>query len=88
MPYQYKMVQVPAAISVSGSERGTEAASYLESLATGQASQGWDFYRVDTIGVLVEPGWLASHLRTPTGGILGKEPSFSQYFVVTFRKDQ
>ena len=40
MPYQYKMVQVPTAISVSGSERGTEAASYLESLATGQASQG------------------------------------------------
>ena len=43
---------------------------------------------MDTIGVLVEPGWLASLLRTLTGGILGKEPTFSQYFVVTFRKDQ
>jgi hypothetical protein len=38
---------------------GNEAAYYLQTIANEYAAQGWEFYRVDTIGVVVEPGCLA-----------------------------
>lgn len=86
MPYQYRMIQIPPAISVTGVEKGTEAAHYLESLANQQAQQGWEFYRVDSIGVEVRPGCIAGLLHTLTGGVLGAEITYTSYYVVTFRK--
>ena len=79
MPYQYKMSQIPPSISVRGQEQGTEAASYLESQANEQARQGWEFYRVDTVGVEVSPGCI--------GGLLGQKATYTNYFVITFRKE-
>jgi len=77
--YQYKMVQVPPNIEVQAREhRGNEAAAYLEGVVNSNAGQGWEFYRVDAIGVSVRPGCLA--------GLLGGKRVTSTYYVVTFRK--
>jgi hypothetical protein len=58
------MVQVPPAIAVKEKEhRGTEAATYMESVVNQMAQQGWEFYRVDSIGVQLKPGCLAGVQR-------------------------
>jgi hypothetical protein len=75
----YKMVQVPPRIVVEGGkQKGYEAALFLEELVNRYARQGWDFYRVDTIGVTTPPGCL--------GAILGQKEVTVQYYVVTFRR--
>jgi len=77
--YQYKMVQVPPNIQVQAKEhRGNEAAVYLESVVNAEARNGWEFYRIDSIGVSVKPGCLA--------GLLGQKEQLITYYVVTFRK--
>lgn len=75
--YDYRMVQVPPNISVRKST-GNDAAMYLQTIASEQAAQGWEFYRVDTIGVAVDPGCL--------GMLLGQRQALTQYYVVTFRR--
>ena len=77
--YRYKMVQIPPNIEVSaGSSTRGKAASYLESIVNEYAVDGWEFYRVDTIGVVVPPGCL--------GGLLGMPTTHTNYYVVTFRR--
>lgn len=79
MGYEYRMIQMPPTIVVPAKElRGQEAAYYLQSIANEQASQGWEFYRVDTVGVVVQPGCLAM--------LLGAKQSVVEYFVATFRR--
>lgn len=87
MAYQYRMVQTPRSISVTGAEEGNEAARYLESLVNGQVQEGWEFFRVDSIGVEVRPGCLAGLLHTLTQGILGSGITHDTYYVVTFRRE-
>lgn len=77
--YQYKMVQVPPNIEVSADKhKGNEAAVYLEGIVNSNARDGWEFYRVDGIGVNVKPGCLA--------GLLGQKEVLTTYHVVSFRK--
>lgn len=77
--YQYKMVQVPPNIEVQSKEhRGNEAATYLQGVVNSQAQDGWEFYRIDTIGVNVKPGCFAA--------LLGQKEVLSTYYVITFRK--
>lgn len=77
--YQYKMIQVPPNIQVQAKEhRGNEAAAYLENIVNTTARDGWEFYRVDEIGVKVSPGCLAA--------LLGQKDVFSNYYVISFRK--
>ena len=77
--YVYKMIQVPPNITVKQKEyTGKEAAYYLESIANTEARQGWEFYRVDTIGVEIKPGCL--------GMFLGQRRTLTQYYVVTLRR--
>jgi hypothetical protein len=76
--YEYKMVQVPPNINVQAKNAGNEAAVYLESIANKYSEQGWEFYRVDSVGVNVQPGCLA--------GAFGGKAVLSTYFVITFRK--
>ena len=81
MAYEYKMVQVPPTIKVKAKEeRGNEAAIYLKSLVDKHAVEGWEYYRVDTIGVLTEPGCLAS--------LIGTKQTLIQHYVVTFRREK
>jgi hypothetical protein len=77
--YQYKMVQVPPNIQIQAKQhKGNEAAAYLENIVNTHASEGWEFYRVDSIGVSVTPGCLA--------GLFGQKDAFNTYYVVCFRK--
>ena len=77
--YQYKMIQVPPNIEVQAKQhKGNEAAAYLENIVNSNARDGWEFYRVDEIGVSVKPGCLA--------GLLGQKAAFANYYVVSFRK--
>jgi hypothetical protein len=45
-----------------------------------KAKTGWEFYRVDTIGVATKPGCL--------DGLLGKKEELTNFYVVTFRQPQ
>jgi hypothetical protein len=77
--YIYKMVQVPPTIAVQAKDhRGNEAAVYMESVVNQMANEGWEFLRVDTIGVQVQPGCLMS--------LLGQKTTETTYYVISFRK--
>ncbi len=81
MNYQYKMIQIPPNIQItSKQERGQEAAVYLEDVVNKYADDGWEFFRVDTVGVKSEPGCLAS--------LFGHKAELVSYYVVTFRKEK
>ena len=55
--FEYKMVQIPPNIAVQmKAHKGNEAAAYLENVVNKYASEGWEFQRVDSIGVQVQPG--------------------------------
>lgn len=64
--YEYRMVQVPPTLVVSGKQTGQEAAEYLQNIVNQHAAQGWEYYRVDSIGVQSKPGCLRSGLPPPT----------------------
>lgn len=75
--YQYKMIQVPPNISVRAKDnKNGIAAQYLESVVNKWASEGWEFQRVDTIGIEEKPGCFA-----------GKSKGVVNYYVITFRKE-
>lgn len=81
MAYEYKMLQIPPTIVVKAHEhRGNEAAYYLQSISNQEAQQGWEFYRVDTVGVVTQPGCL--------GVLLGQKQTMIEYYVVTFRRQR
>ena len=66
-----------AAISVAAG--GGEAAQYLENVVNQEARQGWEFYRVDNIGVELRPGCLFA--------LFGQKATYTNYYVVTFRRE-
>jgi hypothetical protein len=76
--YEYRMVQIPPSITVRQAI-GNEAAFYLQRIVNEEASRGWEFMRVDTIGVLTPPGCLA--------GLFGGQVTTANYYVVTFRRE-
>ena len=77
--YVYRMVQIPPNVEIkSEGDRGHAAELYLNKLTAQMGYEGWDFYRIDTIGVVERPGCL--------GGLLQFQPIVTQYYVVTFRK--
>jgi hypothetical protein len=79
MAFQYMMQQIPPNIVVKQKEhRGNEAAFYLQHIANEHAAQGWEFYRVDTIGVVTTPGCLAA--------LFGAKQMTIEYYVITFRR--
>ena len=78
MSFEYKMVQIPPNVSVQAQAQGNEAAGYMQSVVNSEATEGWEFYRVDSIGVEVRPGCL--------GGLFGRKAEGSVYHVITFRR--
>jgi hypothetical protein len=76
--YEYRMIQIPPSIVVKQAV-GNEAAVYMERIVNQQATLGWEFIRVDTIGIYTPPGCLA--------GLFGGQSTTRQYYVVTFRRD-
>lgn len=81
MNYDYRMVQIPPSISMKAKDaRGQEAAQYLQQIVNENAVNGWEFYRVDQVGVQIKPGCLAR--------LLGATIQNLVYYVVTFRKPE
>lgn len=77
--YVYRMVQIPPTISVrEGVITSQLAAHFLEEVVNRYATESWEFYRIDEIGIHVEAGCLAA--------LLGVGPSRQSYYVITFRK--
>jgi transcription elongation factor Elf1 len=77
--YRYKMVQIPPNVRVEqGATTKGRAAAYLEEVVNDEAADGWEFYRVDAIGVVVPPGCLA--------GLFGARSTQITYSVITFRR--
>lgn len=77
--YQYKMVQVPPNIQVTASaHKGNEAAAYLEDIINKMAREGWEFYRIDSVGVDLKQGCLSA--------FFGPKSILTTYYVISFRK--
>ena len=82
---QYKMIQIPpnvaiAAKSMFGNAPPTTsvAAAYLEKVVNDMAAQGWEFLRVDPIGVTSSPCCIA--------GLFGAQAAVTTYYVITFKR--
>jgi hypothetical protein len=71
------MEQIPPTIVVQQA-KGFEAAEYLQGIVNRFATNGWEFYRVDEIGVQVAPGCL--------GLLMGIRAETRSLYVVTFRR--
>ncbi len=83
LQYRYKMVQIPPTLLISAkAPKTTIAATYLEKLVNEEANAGWEFYRIDTIGLKVQPGCLGAIGILFTGFV----PPVESYYVVTFRR--
>ena len=79
--YMYKMVQIPTNIAVEmKAHKGNEAAAYLQEVVNRYANKGWEFYRVDSIGVQLQPGCFEV--------LSGKKVQNDIYHVITFRKEK
>lgn len=77
--YDFKMIQLPQTF-VLQKDTGKEIAVYLEKLSQDMSAQGWQFYRIDQVGVAVAPGCL--------GAMSGVKQTMTYYNVVTFRRDK
>lgn len=75
--YDFKMIQLPQTFALQ-KDTGKEVAVYLEKLSQDMSVQGWQFYRIDQVGVAVSPGCL--------GAMTGVKQTMTYYNVVTFRK--
>lgn len=79
--YQYKMVQIPSNIAVSmKGHKGNEAAAYMEKVVNEWASKGWEFYRVDSVEVTLQPGCFDA--------FTGKRAGVTAYNVISFRREE
>jgi hypothetical protein len=79
--YEYYMVQVPSNFAAQqGQTSGNEIASYVQEWANKLAAQGWEFYRIDSMSMTETPGCL--------GGLLGGGNSYTQYSIMTFRRQK
>ncbi|MGK5087895.1 DUF4177 domain-containing protein [Bdellovibrionota bacterium FG-2] len=82
---KYKMVQIPPNVTIAATgmlgkapDQSTVAAAYLEATVNEMARQGWEFFRVDPIGVTSTPGCLA--------GLFGHKEVSTTYYVITFKQ--
>jgi hypothetical protein len=79
----YKMVQIPPNIqnlpksAFAIPDPSQVAAAYLETVVNEWASKGWEFHRVDALGVTSHPGCLR------LGGA-----TTETFYVITFRREQ
>jgi len=78
--YEYHMVQVPPTISVKAGQGGGAAAYYLQEIVDKFAQDGWEFYRIETIGVLEQPGCGC------LAALLGIRAQVREQYVVVFRR--
>ena len=75
--FEYKMIQLPQTFLLK-KDTGNEIAVHLEKLIQEWAGKGWEFYRIDSVGVAVQPGCL--------GALTGVKQSMTYYNIVAFRR--
>ena len=79
MTYEYKIIQIPPNIEVQSNEQqGQARARFLEAMLNEQIKDGWEFYRIDNMGGVVNPGCL--------GSLMGQKQAHEIFCVVSFRK--
>jgi hypothetical protein len=77
--HEYRMIQVPPRVEIrSGASHNRRVADFLEGIVNKMALDGWEFFRVDTLGVTENPGCIAS--------LFGANTFTVNYYVVTFRR--
>jgi hypothetical protein len=86
MAFTYKMVQIPSRIQATGKDANNAAANYVETIVNQMAIDGWEFHRIDQIGVLENPGCGQAILRMITFGLFGATPVYINYSVISFRR--
>jgi hypothetical protein len=79
MAYEFKMVQLPQTFLLQ-KDTGKEIAVYLEKLSQEHSAQGWEFFRIDQVGVAVSPGCM--------GAMTGVKQTMTYYNVVSFRREK
>lgn len=78
--FQYHMVQVPPNVNVKSGQTQNAAADYLMSIVGHHAQQGWEFYSIETIGVIENPGCGC------LGALFGVQATIRQHYVIVFRR--
>lgn len=74
------MVQIPPTLVVQQAQhRGDEAANFLQNIANERALEGWEFHRIDSFSVNVQPGCLGALFG-------GGAQQTQQHYVVSFRR--
>jgi hypothetical protein len=78
--YTYKMLQIPKGVLLESSKgQATAAAIYMEKTVNEMAATGWEFQRVDTMNIVVNPGCF--------GVLAGEKASNQAEYVLTFRRE-
>jgi len=73
------MVQIPSNFAAQqNTTTGNEIAAYVQDWANRLSGEGWEFYRIDTMGMTEVPGCL--------GGLFGGQSTHTQYSIMTFRR--
>lgn len=75
--YEYRMVELPQTITTKR-RTGSDAATELAQLVNREATNGWEFYRIDSFSVVVQPGCM--------GALGGHKPEREAVHLATFRR--
>lgn len=78
--FEYHMVQVPPNVTVRAGDTRGAAAGYLQSVVDDYARQGWEFYSVESIGIIEQPGCGC------LAGLLGIHARLIETYVIVFRR--
>ncbi len=49
--YEYRMVQIPVNVVADAGAHGKAGVYYMQQLVNFGAEKGWEFYRIDTLGI-------------------------------------
>jgi len=49
--YEYRMVQIPINVVAEAGAHGSAGVDYLQQLVNFGAEKGWEFYRIDVLGI-------------------------------------
>ncbi|MBI5708232.1 MAG: DUF4177 domain-containing protein [Armatimonadetes bacterium] len=83
--HQYYCVQIPPNVSV---QAGTPAAAanYLGEVLNKYAAEGWEFYSIETIGVIEHPGCGCGCLMFLATLLNLNKPTHTETYVIVFRR--
>lgn len=78
--YEYNMVQVPPRINVQHGATQGAAAQYLADVVDQYAARGWEFYSIESIGIIENQGCGC------LGALFGLRPTQLEVYVIVFRR--